>query len=105
MALARMARPPFHMLHGKDTDEKPMECGKTVLWFVPKSLRAKLGQRWRYGIFLGRSMNSDQNILGIHGGGVIRARAIIRLIPAARWDAERILGVKVTPLSREHAAA
>ena len=35
-------------------------------------------------------------MIGVYGGGVVRARAIIRLIPEARWDPARVLGVQVT---------
>ena len=72
-----------------------------VLWFVPSKLRAKADQRWRYGCFLGRSMGSDQNVIGLSTGEVIRARAMVRLTPEARWDARRLLAVKTTPLT-EH---
>ena len=72
-----------------------------ILWFVPKRLRSNLDSPWRYGIFLGQSMNSDQHFIGVSGGDVVRARAILRLIPEARWDAQRVLGVNTTPLT-EH---
>ena len=90
---------PYCMLHGKESTEKTVEFGEKVLWFVPKSLRSKLDQKWRYGIFLGRSMSSDQNIIGLQGGDTTRARAMIRLVPEHRWDAARILGVRTTPLT------
>ena len=50
---------------------------------------------------LGRPLSSDQNFIGVAGGDVVRARALIRLIPSARWDSERIMGVRTTPLT-EH---
>lgn len=62
-------------------------------------MRDKLCRPWRYGIFLGRSLNSDQNFVGVPGGDVVRARAFIRLDPSARWDTSKLLGVKTTPLT------
>ena len=44
-------------------------------------------------------MSSDQYFIGLHNGDVVRARAILRLIPDQRWDAGRILGIKTTPLT------
>ena len=46
-------------------------------------------------------MASDQNFVGIAGGDVVRARAIVRPVPHARWDVARIMGVKTAPLT-EH---
>ena len=43
----------FSRLHGKETSERICEFGERILWFVPKVLRSKLDQRWRYGIFWG----------------------------------------------------
>ena len=57
---------------------------------------------WLYGICLGRSLNSGQNMIGVHGSGVVRARAIIRLVPEARWDPARVLGVQTTPLEENN---
>ena len=55
-------------LHGKETQERICEFGGCILWYVPKKIRAKLDTRWRYGFFLGRSMASDQNYMGMADG-------------------------------------
>ena len=85
-------------LHGKETSERICELGERVLWSVPKALRSKLDQRWRYGVFLGRSISSDQNFIGLPNGRVIRARAIVRLVPEARWKKDLLFAVAMTPL-------
>ena len=90
--LGRDGRTAFGRLHGKETRDHICELGEKVLWFVPAKLRAKLDQKWRYGIFLGRSLSSDQMFIGIAGGDVVRAKAIIRLVPSCRWDMHRIMG-------------
>ena len=69
------------------------------MWYVPKKRRAKLEPRWRNGVFLGRAWNSDQNYVGLLDGTVVRARALVRVLPSLRWDAERITKVSGTPLS------
>ena len=90
---------PYSRLHGKNSSKKLCEFGEKLLWFVPKRLRSKLDSPWRYGVFLGVSMCSDQYFIGTHGGDVVRARAILRLIPDKRWDAERLMAVRTTPLT------
>ena len=60
-------------LHGKETVERICEFGEQVLWFVPKKLRTKLDVRWRYGVFLGRSLSTDQNYIGLADGSVVGA--------------------------------
>ena len=57
-------RTPWGRLHGKEASEKMCEFGERILWYVPKKQRAKLDVRWRHGIFLGRSLNSNQNYIG-----------------------------------------
>ena len=51
--------------------------------------------------FLGRSMSSDQNYVGLLNGNVVRARAIVRLVPEARWISANVLALKTTPMT-EH---
>ena len=44
-------------------------------------------------------MNSDQNFVGVQGGGVVRARALLRLAPEYRWDVQKTLEIGITPLT------
>ena len=88
---------PYGRLHGREGQERICEFGERVMWYVPKKLRSKLDQRWRYGVFLGRSMSSDQNFVGLNNGDVVCARAIVRMIPETRWDADRIGAIRITP--------
>ena len=74
------------------------EFGETVMWFVPKKLRSKLDQRWRYGVFLGRALGSDQNFIGVNSGEVVCARAMIRVVPNIRWSSDRISKIHVSPM-------
>ena len=66
--LGRDGRTAVGRLHGKETRDHICEFGEKIMWFVPARLRGKLGKKWRYGVFLGRSMSSDQNYVGIAGG-------------------------------------
>ena len=92
-------RTAYGRLHGREGHERICEFGERIMWFVPKKLRAKMDQRWRYGIFLGRSLSSDQNYIGLSSGEVVCARAIVRVVPEMRWSHEAISKISATPLT------
>ena len=69
-------------LHGRETKERICKFGECIRWYVPKRVRAKLDARWRHGLFLGRSMSSTSNFIGLRDGSIVRARAIVRFVPA-----------------------
>lgn len=89
----------YGRLHGLETRELLCQFGETILWFVPKHLRDNADERFRYGIYLGRSIGSDQNFVWLFNGTVVRARAIVRLVPAARWDWTFAQRLTTTPLT------
>ena len=73
-----------HLMAGFTDERRKSGCvnwWETMLWFVPKRLKAKADQPWRYGVFLGRALGSDQNMIGLPGGDVVRARAMVRRVP------------------------
>ena len=63
--LGRDGHTAYGRLHGRETHERLCELGEKILWFVPKKLRSKADQPWRYGVFLGRALGSDQNFIGL----------------------------------------
>ena len=63
---------------------------KLVLHFVPKKHRHKLDMRWGIGVFLGTTMSSNENFIGLSNGTVIRCRAINRVRPDKRWSPDLI---------------
>ena len=91
-------RTAYGRLHGREGHERVCEFGERIMWYVPKKLRSKLDQRWRYGVFLGRSLSSDQNYVALSNGDVVCARAIVRVVPNIRWSAELVSKVNTTPL-------
>ena len=95
----RDGKSPYELLHGKQTTERAVEFGEKILWFVPNSMRAKLDAEWRYGIYLGRSMSSDQNVVAVQGSNVGRARAILRLTVGNRWGPNTIRSVQTAQLT------
>ena len=92
-------RTAYGRLHGREGIEKVCEFGEVVMWYVPKKIRAKLDQRWRYGVVLGRSLSSDQNYIGLNNGDVVCARAIVRVVMGIRWNADRVSKIHTTPIT------
>lgn len=92
-------RTPYGRLHGRESHERVCEFGEMILWYVPKKMRAKLDQRWRYGIFLGRALSSDQHFIGLNSGDVVCARAMVRVVPNIRWSSDRISKIQTTPMT------
>ena len=91
-------RTAWGRLHGKEATERICQFGEKVLWYVPKKQRMKLDVRWRHGIFLGRSMNSDQNYIGLIDGSVTCARAMVRLVHKKRWDTDHVGNISALPM-------
>ena len=91
-------RTAYGRIHGKESSAKLCEFGERILWYVPKKHRAKLDARWRYGIFLGRASNCDQNYVGLANGSILTARAIVRLVPSLRWSMEKVGLIKGVPM-------
>lgn len=94
----RDGRTAYGRLQGVETKERSCQLGENKLWFAPKRLRRTIDQRYRHDIFLGRAIGSDQHAVGLTNGDVIRARAIVRRIPPARWYRRLALALKTTRL-------
>ena len=91
-------RTAYGRLHGKESMVRLCEFGERILWYVPKKHRCKLDARWRYGVFLGRAANCDQNFIGLGNGSIVSARAIVRLVPSLRWSLEKLGAVQGVPM-------
>ena len=86
----KTGRTPYGHLHGKDIQDKLCEFGEVILWFVPKTARAKLDHKWRHGIVLGRCLHTGSNWIGIKDGTVTTARAMVRVVERSRWSIDRV---------------
>ena len=91
-------RTAYGRLHGKESTARMCEFAERVLWYVPKKHRAKLDARWRYGVFLGRASNCDQNFIGLANGSIVTARAVARLVPSMRWDSGKVGAIQGMPM-------
>ena len=90
---------PYFSFHGKRPSDRLVEFGERVFYFVPKKVRAKLDHRWRLGIFVGLSTNSNESFVATPNGNIVKTRSVARVVEAHRWDADAILKIKGTPSS------
>ena len=88
---------PFFAFHGKRSAEKLVEFGEKVFFYVPRKARAKLDHRWRLGTFVGLSTSSNESMIALSNGNVVRSRSIARVVQASRWDKDAVLKVKGIP--------
>ena len=95
----------FEELHQTRYKQDVVPWGEKVLFMEPrpKHRRLKGGRRHQKmdaamesGIWLGRSEEIDEHLLGTPRG-VMRARTIRRLIPQDRWDAQSFLEFRGVP--------
>ena len=79
--------------------ERIAKFSERIIWFVPAKRRAKREPRWRNELFLRRSGDTDQNYIALLDGSIVRARAMVRVIPEIRWDTHRAKRVAGTLFS------
>ena len=72
------------------------EFWEKITYYLQKT-KANMGVLWKYGVFLGRALASDLNFIALSDGSVTRARAMVRMIPSARWELARINAIQTTP--------
>ena len=78
------------------------EFRERVFYYVPKRLRATLDLRFRPGVFLGNSQNSNEAFVGFGHGNVIESRYVVRVVASQRWSKDairKIIGIpgRLTP--------
>ena len=56
------------------------------------------------GVFLGCACGSDQNYVGRPDGTVVRARALVRVVPSKRWQPVRLARITNTPSTESTAS-
>ena len=88
---------PYFSCHGKRPADRLVEFGERVFYYVPRKVRAKLDQKWRLGIFIGHSTNSNEAYVGTASGSVVKSRSIARVKVADRWNADAVMKIEGIP--------
>ena len=78
----------------KDTNPTPFEKVHLKNFFGAQL--HKLDMHWLNGIWLGRDSKTDEHFISTEGG-IVRARAIRRMVEAQLWIPERDLAMQWTP--------
>ncbi|CAK0839054.1 unnamed protein product [Prorocentrum cordatum] len=78
---------PCERLRGKPYNGEIVEFGECVYHKSPLSEVGKAGDRWHLGVWLGKSMRSDEHLVGT-AKGVLLCRSIWRRPEKDRWDAQ-----------------
>ena len=88
---------PYFAFHGKRPADRLVEFGERVFFYVPRKTRAKLDHRWRLGIFIGLSSNSNEVFIGLPNGNVVKSKTVARVMIANRWNKDAVLKVRGIP--------
>ena len=81
----------WQRLRGRPYRGEMPDIGSRVMHRVPGKVQGGLLQdRWLPGIWLGKRWSSDEHIIGMDDGKVIRARAILEGPEERRWSNEAV---------------
>lgn len=100
MAIGRRGadgRTAHELRKGKPFRRKLVPFGE-IVYFLPVGKRqSRLVDRWLPGLFLGLRGNSDEYMVGVETGGVLRARSVRRLSEEQRADPGLVGKLKGVP--------
>ena len=88
----------FEKVKGKKHRGEFLEFGQKVLHRVPgKPKGGLMAARWIPGIWLGKRFSSEEHIVAMNDGRVVRARAVRSLPEASMWDKDEVMNVAGVP--------
>ena len=91
-------RTPYERIKGKRHHGDFCEFGSQISHRIPTKPQGSLmGPRWASGTWLGKRWNSDEHIIGMDDGAVVRTRAVRGRSGNERWNAAAVRGVKGRP--------
>ena len=96
--VGRDGKTAYEKLKGKKYRGEMYEFGIAVLHRHPgKPEGGRMTARWDDGIWLGKTVGSDEHIIASADGKIVRCRSITRKPESESWNAENIMKIKVTP--------
>ena len=88
----------YEKIKGKKHKGEMLEFGQAVLHRVPgKPAGGLMAPRWLPGTWIGKRFSSEEHIIGMDNGKVVRTRAVRSLPAATMWNKEAALKVVGTP--------
>ena len=97
-AVGRDGKTPYERIKGKRYHGEFCEFGSQILHRVPEKPQGGLmAPRWLPGTWLGKRWSSDEHLVALQNGSVVRTRSV-RARPAEdAWNADRIQDIKGQP--------
>lgn len=91
-------RSPYHLLRGRQFNQKLAEFGETVYFLECCEVNGiKFENRWSIGVWLGICDTSNESIIGLPTG-IVKSRTWKPIADSKeRWNAERIKNITGTP--------
>lgn len=91
-------RTPYERIKGKRHHGDFCEFGSQIFYIIPMKPQGSLmGPRCASGTWLGKRWNSDEHIIGMDDGAVVRTRAVRGKNSTEMWNAAAVRGVKGRP--------
>ena len=91
-------RTAYERVRGKAYKGEMIEFGRRVFHKLPgKPEGGSMEKRWIEGIWLGKTPRSDEHIISLESGRIVKARDVVLRLESESWDADKALGVKVVP--------
>ena len=91
-------RTAYERLKGKKYNGEVFEFGQMVFHRFPGVVKGgSMEPRWDHGIWLGKSPKSDEHLICMENGSLVKARSIIAKTPSESWSAEAVMKVKKNP--------
>ena len=91
-------RTPYERIKGKRHHGDFCEFGSQVFHRIPtKPQGSMMLPRWANGTWLGKRWNSDEHLIGMEAGAVVRTRSVRGRSSNEMWSAAAVRGVKGRP--------
>ena len=88
---------PHERLHGEKCLAPPVPSGEAALYLQMETVRRDKGDTAKkFGVWLGAIARTQEVLIGT-AHGVIKCKAVSRLVDDERWDAQRVFNMKGTP--------
>ena len=89
---------PYQRLKGKVWSGEAVKFGSLVHHKAPGKQKGGVTQpRWLEGVYLGTRFQSNEHLVSMEDGRVIKARGVQALPEERRWNKEKVLGVVGKP--------
>jgi len=91
-------RTSYENVKGKRHRGEMLEFGQKILHRIPgKPQGGLMSQRWMPGVWLGKRYSTEEHVIAMEDGRVVRARAVRSLPAASMWGKEEVMNVIGVP--------